>query len=157
MKKTQENLSRNISELYKTAKLEIERKDRMIADLRRKLDDYVLRRQQVPVKRPRDDLLKSNPVKHQDYDNLNNKVMQVNCKGYSHSRDDSPLNEPTSKKIRVDESYNKHKSGHKRSRSKDRHRSSNKERHGSREKDRRNDSSRSNHKNEAKEDKKHSR
>lgn len=39
MKRVQTNLTKNISELYKTAKAEIDRKDRMINDLRSKLEE----------------------------------------------------------------------------------------------------------------------
>lgn len=44
MKKIEENLKRNISELYKTAKTEIARKDRIIAELRTELDNLLFRR-----------------------------------------------------------------------------------------------------------------
>ncbi|KRT86418.1 hypothetical protein AMK59_1137 [Oryctes borbonicus] len=42
MKEIQKNLSRNISELFKTAKIEIQRKDRTIAELRQEIDDLIL-------------------------------------------------------------------------------------------------------------------
>ncbi|KAK9888633.1 hypothetical protein WA026_000861 [Henosepilachna vigintioctopunctata] len=48
MKQTQENLSRNISELYKTAKNEIDRKDRLIAELQSRLDDMIFKRNTAP-------------------------------------------------------------------------------------------------------------
>lgn len=44
MKDKEINLKKNISELFNTAKLEIKRKDNIIADLRRQLDDYAFRR-----------------------------------------------------------------------------------------------------------------
>ncbi|GJQ70281.1 hypothetical protein Trydic_g22720 [Trypoxylus dichotomus] len=44
MKEIQQNLSRNISELFKTAKMEIQRKDRTIAELRQEIDDLILNR-----------------------------------------------------------------------------------------------------------------
>lgn len=44
MKETENNLKKNISELFNTAKSEIQRKDEVIADLRRKLDDFAFRR-----------------------------------------------------------------------------------------------------------------
>ncbi|XP_071053120.1 uncharacterized protein [Onthophagus taurus] len=41
---TQEKITRNLSELFKTAKAEIARKDRMIAELRKQVDDILFRR-----------------------------------------------------------------------------------------------------------------
>ncbi|KAL3281497.1 hypothetical protein HHI36_004704 [Cryptolaemus montrouzieri] len=59
MKQIQDNLSRNISELYKTAKSEIDRKDRLISELQLKIDDMVFKRNTAPsnfgVKRYREE------------------------------------------------------------------------------------------------------
>lgn len=41
MKGIQQNLSRNISELFKTAKIELHRKDRMISELREEINSLV--------------------------------------------------------------------------------------------------------------------
>nr|CAI5852289.1 unnamed protein product [Callosobruchus analis] len=51
MRKTQQNLENNISSLYNTAKGEIDRKNRQIAELQRELDDIKFRR-----KRPAGDI-----------------------------------------------------------------------------------------------------
>lgn len=48
MKRTQEILSKNISELFNTAKNELDRKDRRIADLQSQLDELIFRRKSVP-------------------------------------------------------------------------------------------------------------
>lgn len=50
MKKIQDNLARNISELHKTAKLELDRKDRTIADLRSQLDNLIFKRNTGGIK-----------------------------------------------------------------------------------------------------------
>ncbi|XP_044751472.1 uncharacterized protein LOC123311512 [Coccinella septempunctata] len=46
MKTVQDNLSKNISELFNTAKNELERKDRRIGELQNQLDDLIFRRRQ---------------------------------------------------------------------------------------------------------------
>lgn len=47
MKDLEKNLKRNISELYNTAQAEIIRKDKMIAQLRKELDDLTFKRKTV--------------------------------------------------------------------------------------------------------------
>lgn len=49
MKSVQTNLTKNISELFKTAKAEIDRKDRMVNDLRSKLEESETQRNSLSV------------------------------------------------------------------------------------------------------------
>jgi hypothetical protein len=75
MKKTQDNLAKNISELFKTAKAEIERKDRIISDLRSQLDGYISQTRviTVPSKRSRE-----NTISKSDIDSSTKKIKRDN-------------------------------------------------------------------------------
>ncbi|KAF2900259.1 hypothetical protein ILUMI_05927 [Ignelater luminosus] len=93
MKKIEQNLKRNISELYKTAKTEIARKDRMIAELRSQLENVQFRRNSRYVS-----------------DNSGKVEVTISSKfNYKRSRDNMHADEPvSSKKIKcepINENY----------------------------------------------------
>lgn len=73
----QNNLKKNISSLYLTAKIEIERKDRIIKDLRSELEDLKFRRgtkptwQQASLDKPAKEMQTEQPDTIQDSHNYN--------------------------------------------------------------------------------------
>ncbi|CAH1117412.1 unnamed protein product [Phaedon cochleariae] len=107
LKSLQENLTRNISSLFMTAKKEIERKDRIIADLRSQLDDITFRRMGMRYqKRKPEETLEGNNKKPKYQENVN----QVEQPKQNHPERDTLRNTKKSIRQRItDPALNKEK------------------------------------------------
>lgn len=84
MKKVQDNLTKNISSLYKTAKAEIDRKDKIINELRSQLEQYTLQQRNFNKwpKRSRE----SSPWSYKESDEFEPKRMKRYEDSYERSR-----------------------------------------------------------------------
>lgn len=121
MKQIQNSLATNISSLFKTAKTEVARKDRIIAELRRELDDVLFRRNNN--KRRRDN--RTSPVqdlKRQKSESTDRTVKE----GCENNRNETKIARDNNRDARYNSSKrdrdNAHRSSERRSRSQERRR-----------------------------------
>ncbi|CAH1973570.1 unnamed protein product [Acanthoscelides obtectus] len=102
LKKVQENLEKNISSLYLTAKAEIDRKNRQIAELQRELDDFKFRRKRPAPGHPQFHQVKRAryEISEEQYGNWQHPHQSI---GFNHGESDGSMTQFSTRKLKVDE------------------------------------------------------